>query len=181
MSENSHTPLIAALSPVFSADPNGTHFCVTLQGQQKLEQLGQRLAGSRTLVGLYVPESTESDYNSDDAQYGRVVALVRMLPMPPGQTVHAYKSGCLEYRRSQLVDRWPVGWPSEVVFHSPHGGPVLRHAVASALQVYDYGSWAGQFLQGPIDLGPIPALRRQLLAEIQHQIARNPRTQLRPF
>jgi hypothetical protein len=28
-----------------------------------------------------------------------------------------------------LVDRWPIGWPSEVVFFSNHGGPVLRDVV----------------------------------------------------
>jgi len=174
-------PSIAALSPVFSVDPNGTCFCVTTQGQRNLVQLGQRLAGGRALVGLYVPESAEPDYNPDAAQYGRVVALVRMLSMLPGQTVHAYPSGCLDYRGGQLIDRWPVGWPSEMVFYSPHGGPVLRDAVASALQVYDYGGWAGQFLQGPIDLRPMPALRQRLMAEIRHQIACNPGTQIRPF
>lgn len=176
-----HTPSIAALSPVFSVDPNGTCFCVTNQGQRNLVELGQRLAGGCALVGLYVPESADADYNPDDKQYGRVVALVRMLTMSPGQTIYSYPSGCKEYRGGQLIDRWPVGWPSETVFYSPHGGPVLRDAVASALRVYNYGSWAGQFLQGPIDLRPMPALRQLLMAEIRHQIARDPRTQIRPF
>ncbi len=58
---------------------------------------------------------------------------------------------------------------------------MLRDAVAFALQVYEYGSWASQFLQGPIDLRPMPALRHRLLLEIQHQITRDPGTQIRPF
>lgn len=175
------TSSIAALSPVFGVDPNGTQFCVTQQAQRNLLQLGQRGADTPILVGLYVPEGAETAYNPDGAQYGRVVALVRVLPMPPGHTVHAYPSGCFEYRGGQLVDRWPIGLPSETVFYSPHGGPVLRDAVAFALQVYDYASWAGQFLQGPIDLRPMPALRQRLMAEIRHQVALNPRTQIRPF
>ena len=36
-----------------------------------------------------------------------MIALVRMLPMPPGHTVHNYPSGCLEFKRNQLLDRWP--------------------------------------------------------------------------
>lgn len=172
---------VEALSPVFSARPSDDQFCVTTQGQRNLEQLGQRLAGTHHLVGLYVPESAEPDYNPDEAQYGRVIALVRMIKMPAGLTVHSYQSGCLEFRGNQLVDRWPVGWPSETVFYSSHGGPVLRDAVASALHVYRYGTWASQFLQGPIDLRPMPHLRKRLLAEVMYQINLDPTTQLRPF
>ena len=58
---------------------------------------------------------------------------------------------------------------------------MLRDAVAFALQVYDYRSWAGQFLQGPIDLRPMPALRHRLLAEVLHRFAHNSGTQIRPF
>ena len=173
---------IVALSPVFGADPQGDRFCVTLQAQHNLVQLGARLAGnSQALVGLYVTESAEPEYNADSAQYGRVVALVRMLLMPPGQTVQNYPSGCMEFRRGQLVDRWPVGWPSETMFFSSHGGPVLRDAVAVALHTYDFAGFAGQFLQGPIDLRRMPALRDQLMVQIRHEITRNPSAQTRPF
>ena len=56
---------IEALSPVFGADP-GDRFCVTWQGQRNLVQLGARLAGNaRALVGLYVTESAEPEYNAD--------------------------------------------------------------------------------------------------------------------
>jgi hypothetical protein len=85
------------------------------------------------------------------------------------------------YRRNRLVDRWPVGWPSETVFFSPHGGPVLRDAVALALQIYDFASFAGQFLQGPIDLRRTPQLRDRLMIEVRNEIARNPGAQIQPF
>jgi hypothetical protein len=152
-----------------------------LQGQQKLTNVCNRLAGTRDLVGLYVTESAEPDYNPDAAQYGRVVALVRVLRMPSGHTIHNYQSGCMELKGHQLVDRWPVGWPSETVFFSPYGGPVLRDAVASALQIYDYINFAGEFLGGPIDLRRMPLLRNRLMAEVQNEIARDPGTQVRPF
>jgi len=172
---------IEALSPVFGVDSQGGRFCTTSQGRRNLVQLGARLAGSGSLVGLYVTESAEPDYQPDPAQHGRVVALVRMLPMPQGHTVQNYPSGCMELRGGQMVDRWPVGWPSETVFFSPHGGPVLRDAVALALHIYDFAGFAGQFLQGPIDLRGVPALRNRLMIEIRHELVRNPVAQVRPF
>ena len=174
-------PAIEALSPVFSADAQGDRFCTTSQGQRNLVQLGSRLAGSDSLVGLYVTESAERDYQPDPAQHGRVVALVRMLAMPQAHTVQNYPSGCMELRGSLMADRWPVGWPSETVFFSPHGGPVLRDAVAFALHIYDFAGFTGQFLQGPIDLRRMPALRNELMNQIRHDIARNPVAQVRPF
>jgi len=172
---------IEALSPVFSTDPQGDRFCTTSQGRRSLEQLGARLAGSQSLVGLYVTESAEPDYAPDPAQHGRVVALVRTLPMPQQHTVQDYPSGCMEFRGGKLADRWPVGWPSETVFFSPHGGPVLRDAVALALHSYDFAGFAGQFLQGPIDLGRIPGLGDRLMIEVRYELARNPAAQIRPF
>jgi hypothetical protein len=172
---------IEALSPVFSADAQGDRFCTTQQGRHNLEQLGLRLAGSDTLVGLYVTESAEAEYQPDPAQHGRVVALVRMLPMPQQHTVQNYPSGCMELRSGRLGDRWPVGWPSETVFFSPHGGPVLRDAVALALHTHDFAGFAGQFLQGPIDLRRIPALGNRLMIEVRHELGRNPAAKARPF
>jgi hypothetical protein len=61
---------IEALSPVFSADANGDRFCTTKQGRHNLVHLGERLAGSDSLVGLYVTESAEPDYQPDPAQHG---------------------------------------------------------------------------------------------------------------
>jgi hypothetical protein len=110
------SPSIEALSPVFSHESNWAHFCTTLQGQQNLERIGNRLAGGRDLVGIYVTESAEPEYNLDAAQYGRVVALVRMLPIPRGQTMQNFKSGCMVIKGAKLVDRWPVGCPCETVF-----------------------------------------------------------------
>jgi hypothetical protein len=174
---------ILALSPVFSVDRNCTEFCVTAQAQRNLETVCHRLLTREggALVGLYITENPEAAYNSNSPEFGRVAAVVRPLPMPAGQTVQGFPSGCLEYRGGTLVDRWPVGWPCEVVFYSPRGGPVLRDAVYAALGVSDYASFAMQFLQGPIYLGPMPALRDHLIAEVRHQVSRDPAAQVRPF
>jgi hypothetical protein len=176
---------IAALSPIFSSDPHsprGQAFHVHANAQQNLQQICARLAGKQNyLVGLYVTESAEREYNPDPAQYGRVIALVRALPMPAQHTVHNYPSGRMEFKHGRLADRWPIGWPCIPIFYSPHGGPVLRDAVRIALGIHDYWSFASQFLQGPIDLHRMSALQARLMAEIRHEVARNPHTQLQSF
>ena len=184
---------IEALSAVFSADPGanplGDRFCTHLNGATNLLQVGHRLAGTGKLVGLYVTENPEWDYNPDPQQFGRVVALVRMLPMAPSKTIYDYESGCKEFKRDQFVDRWPVGWPCQFVFFSPHGGPYLRDivlhnkVVRSALGIKEYHDFAAQFLHGPIALwqfsmGP---LRQKLMEAVRHEMAQNPQTQLLPF
>ena len=120
------------------------------------------------LVAIYVVEGPESEYNDDPSTFGRVVALVRPLPMPPGKTIKDYPSGCQHLKGNFLVDRWPIGWPSEVVFFSNHGGPVLRDVVKTATGRSDYATFTHQLLQGPIDLmrtGHAP-IRHQLMREI---------------
>ena len=180
------TTQICAVSPVFSYESTGDRFCVIEQGRTRLETICRREIGSERpdLVAIYVTENPERDYCGSPQTFGRVVALVRPLPMPAGKTVRDYESGCKVLSRNQLVDRWPVGWPCEVVFWSPHGGPGLRDIVWKSLRISDYGDgFACQMLQGPIDLmraGYAP-LRRDLMAEVRHQIALNPTTQLRPF
>ncbi len=118
---------------------------------------------------------------------GRVVALVRPLVMPLDRRVEDYPSGCIDtnqlLRTGAQVDRWPVGWPSEVMFYSAHGGPRLRDAVYTALHRSDYGTFTHQFLQGPIDLSKsvYSPLRHRLMQEVRSQIHRNPETLIRPF
>jgi hypothetical protein len=178
---------IAALAAVFSHDPvpgSVSGFSVSPEFKQALERLAKRLAGTNGLVGLYAPESTEPDYGPDRLTYGRVISLVRMLPMPAGHTVANYASGCIEFRRGQVQDRWPYGWPAETFFHSPHGGPILRDAWAFALKRHDFHTLTAQFHNaGPIDLtcGRLPLLSRQLMAMTRRRVAVEPKTQLRAF
>jgi hypothetical protein len=181
--------MIAAISPAFGYDVNADRFCLTSQCQHSLQALGARLTltgdGPATeLVAIYVTESPEPDYDAfGPSAHGRIVALVRPLPMPAGLTIWAFPSGCLELKGGQLVDRWPVGWPCEVVFYSPCGGPVLRHVFAAALGRYDYFGLTHGLLQGPIELS-VPwrrPLEPWLMREIRYQVARDPGTQIRPF
>jgi hypothetical protein len=110
-----------------------THFSTSESAAQTLMALGARIAGKpESLVGLYIPESTEPEYNSDKGKYSRVAALVRMLPMPANKRINDYPSKCLIFKNGSIVDRWPIGWPAEVVFYSQYGGPVLRDAVYKA-------------------------------------------------
>ena len=173
-------PTIEAVSPIFSADPSGPRgvtFHTHAQGRANLERICPRLAGDPDkLVGLYVVEHPEPDFNTDQHQFGRVIALVRILPMPEGRTTAHYPSGVQHFWRDQIVDRWPFGWPCSCVFFSAHGGPVLRDIVGG-----NYGDFAHQFLYGPIDLRRAPMIRKQLMKEVRHEVRRNQSSQLNPF
>ena len=84
---------IVTISPVFSAAPDGDRFCTNAQGKRNLEILYERVAGKQDeLVGLYVPENPEPDYNDDETQFGRIIAAVRVLHMRPGETMPIWPS-----------------------------------------------------------------------------------------
>ena len=171
---------LSRLSPIFgmpgSQQGSGDMFHVHEGARLNLEGLGARLAGTPGLVGLYSAESADDDYQPDPQQKGRVIALVRMLPMPIGKTVTDYPSGCLKYKTSSqtLVDRWPIGWPSELVYLQLRGAPMLRDLVYRALHISRFSDFAELFLQGPIDLRRWPALGRVLMQEIRIRVAATP-------
>jgi hypothetical protein len=181
-------PKIVALVPVFSYDATCDRFCIIDEGgaPAKLQSLGQSIAGNPgALVGIYCtkhisPEDAR-EYRDDPEMAGRIVALVRTKPMPRGLTIRDYYSGCHTYKRGRLVDRWPVGWSSETVFFSTHGGPFLD--IACMMTGNDYVALTHQFLQGPIDLRrfAFKPLRDHLMNEIRHQITRDPATMIGAF
>lgn len=178
---------IFAITPVFSHSAASTHISATLQARPLFESLGRRETTngeSNNLLAVYVTENPERQYSDTPETFGRIVALVRLLPMPWNKTVLDYPSGCRELIRNQLADRWPVGWPCETVFYSPHGGPMLRDVVRSALRITNYGDdFACQMQHGPIDLMRFvyAPLRQQLISEVRHQIVLDPQTLVKPF
>ena len=174
-------PSIEALSPVFRLDPRGDRFCTNAQGQRNLAQLGGRLAGTPELVGLCTTEGVEPGCQPEAAPAGRVVALVRMLPMPQGRTMRDYASGCMATCVGIAVDQWRFGWPSVTVFVSPDGGPVLREAVELVIGRSSFADLAAGFENGPVDLRLMPALRNRLMSEIEREIARHPAARILPF
>jgi hypothetical protein len=129
------TAEIVALSCIFEGDQtNSNAFCVIEEGHARLQELGDSIAGKpEKLVGLYVPlivqPEDEPIRDYDPTMRGRVIALVRALPMPRNKTIRDYYSDdprTLRLFRGQLVHRWPVGWPSETVFYSANGPALNR-------------------------------------------------------
>jgi hypothetical protein len=183
------TAEIVALSCIFEGDQtNSNAFCVIEEGHARLQELGDSIAGKpEKLVGLYVPlivqPEDEPIRDYDPTMRGRVIALVRALPMPRNKTIRDYYSDdprTLRLFRGQLVHRWPVGWPSETVFYSANG-PALKDACDMTGHVY--ADLTHRFLKGPIDLQSIrfKTLRNRLMAEIEHRVAHQPETIIREF
>jgi hypothetical protein len=174
-------PSIEALTPVLGLNPRGDRLCTHTRGLRNLSLLGERLAGTADLVGLYASETAEPGYTPDPVQAGRIVALARLLPMPTGHSPADYPSGFIDDGDGQDLDRWPFGWPSETVFCSLDGGPVLRQAVELVLGLFNFADFVTGFQHGPVDLRLMPALRQRLMDEIEREIAQRPFTRIQNF
>jgi hypothetical protein len=174
------TATIGALSPVFTSYARDSdRFCTTEHGRRNLDETGRRLVRTGDLAALYAVKGAEPG-NDDPSGRGRIIALARALPMPPGRgTADFGLPGILTLRGNRLVIRWPHGWPSEVVFFSEHGGPHLDMALYATRSSLDLG----KLLEGPIDLSTaqMRPLRDHLMAEILYTIERRPETRLREF
>jgi hypothetical protein len=178
------TAEIGAISAVFSSySPDSDRFCATELCQKRFLETDQRLVNTGSLVALYVTLEREHG-NDDPCAFGRIIALARPQPMLPGRTIDYYRLEQYQIlKRSKLEYRWPIGWPSEVVFYSPYGGPDLKIAYYKALGRSDYADFTSQLQWGPISLSTMAMrpLRDGLMEEIRHQIERDHRTQLRTF
>lgn len=110
-----------------------------------IDEMGARLVASGELVGIYIPESAEGIV-ATPMQRGRIVGLVRLAPMPSGQTPRDY---C--YALGDPKPHWPVGWPCEVV-HAPPAPqcPFLRDLVLRAkISGMDFQTVVGILHRGP--------------------------------
>src|SRR5438132_1359218 len=124
------------------------HIAVPANAEAKLKQMAGRLVGSDDLIAIYIPEGTDDVYQVGNKR-GRVVGAVRLLPMPPGNTIHDYYFDDLMTQKR----RWPVGWPCKVVFAPPDGDcPVLRTLVELLHGPGNFQPYVGRLQYGPIDL-----------------------------
>jgi hypothetical protein len=120
-------PRVRFIHPMYSFGADYTHIAVP-RGEAPLAALRnmqQELEGTEDLIAIYIPESTLEHYDSSDREHGRIVALVRLAPMPQGRSEEDYG-----YPDWDSTDRWPHGWPCTVVrMLQPAEQPTLRGLV----------------------------------------------------
>lgn len=75
---------ILAISPVFSYGLDDDRFCVIERGRLRLEEVHLTNGETAGFVAIYVIEQPEPEYNDDPSTFGRVVVLVRPLPIKGG-------------------------------------------------------------------------------------------------
>ena len=145
------------LSPAYGFDRNMAHVGAPDIAEVKLREMGESLAGTDGLVGIYIPESTEEAYQPGNMR-GRVVGTVKMLPVPSGKGISDYF-----YRDWDGSLRWPIGWPCEVV-HAPNVDdcPYLRSIVNDLHGANAFAPFTSQFQHGPIKI--IPNVSAAILA-----------------
>ncbi len=128
--------------------PRGfNHIATVAKGEKRLMEMGMDLLASGDLVGIYIPEGTETTFSST-AERGRIVGAVRLLPLPQGRTVRDYF-----YPEHESNPQWPIGWPCEVVLSPPLDVcPSLRSIVDVAYGPGQLQPFAAQLRSGPIKL-----------------------------
>jgi len=137
------------LSPAYGFDETLAHVGAPENAEARLREMGECLAGTDGLVGIYIPESTEDAYQPGNMR-GRVVGTVKMLPMPIGKDISDYV-----YKDWDGSLRWPIGWPCEVV-HAPGVDvcPYLRSIVQDLHGPNAFAPFTSQFQHGPIKIMP---------------------------
>jgi len=82
-------PNIEYLQPMFSFGPSTRHIAVPRRGLRRLEGMVADVLVSGSHVAIYVPEGTDPIYSAGNAR-GRVVAVVKLLPLPSGHRMEDY-------------------------------------------------------------------------------------------
>lgn len=151
------TPKIRFLLAHYSFDRGHSHVAGPQGSRPAIEDMGDLLAGSKDLVGIYIPEGTEDAYRPGPAR-GRVVGAVRLLAMPVGKTVEDYY-----YRDFDQSLRWPFGWPCAVVYAPPvENCPSLREHVETLWGPQSFHGFVAPFQKGPIQLDRYRDLKERI-------------------
>ncbi len=136
------------LEPMYGFSAEQEHIAVAAKAEDMLKKMAARLVGTDDLIAIYIPEGTEDVYQVGSKR-GRVVGAVKLLPMPPGKTIHDYYFDDLLTQER----RWPVGWPCKAVFVPPDGqAPVLRTLVEQHFGPGNFQPYVGRLQYGPIPL-----------------------------
>lgn len=145
------------LSPAYGFDETIPHVGAPDNAEARLREMGESLAGTEGLVGIYIPESTEEAYQPGNKR-GRVVGTVKLLPMPAGKDIFDYI-----YMDWDGSLRWPIGWPCEVV-HAPEveACGYLRSIVEDIHGPNTFAPFTSQFQHGPIKI--MPNMSKAILA-----------------
>lgn len=139
---------ISYITPAYGFDDQITHIGAPENAREKLQHMGDDIAGTPQLVAVYIPLGTDAAYQVGNEALGRVVGTVKLLPMPEGKTINDYT-----YKDLDGTLRWPVGWPCKAV-HAPEVSecPSLRSIVDMVHGFDSFQPYTSQFQHGPFKL-----------------------------
>lgn len=132
--------------PEVEAD-NRMHIAVPETARTALLGMADDLVGTNQLIAHYVPEGTEDVYRPG-AKRGRLVCLVKLVPMPSDKKVEDYF-----YDDWDKTRRWPIGRPAELICAPPVAEcPLLREHVETLFGSGSLGGYVKRFQKGPFKL-----------------------------
>ena len=140
-------PDIRWIQAFFRLPADCRHVAVPESGRAALQAMAVDLVRTPGQVAIYIPEGTEDIYRPGPSR-GRVVGVVRLLPMPSGQRVEDYFYNDWDGSR-----RWPIGWPCQVVYAPAVAEcPSLREHVEHLFGGGSFGGYVSRFQRGPFAL-----------------------------
>jgi hypothetical protein len=150
-------PDIQWIVPMYRFGRDIDRISVRSNARNSLLEMANRLVGTPGLVAIYTPRTVVIPQNAEEGWAPRrvpgcVVGAVRPLSMPTGQWVENYP--CPDLDGS---DRWPIGWPCEVVYELPATEcPALRDHVARLSPPISFQEYVLRFNQrGLFELEPV--------------------------
>jgi hypothetical protein len=142
-------PDIRWITAAYGTATNRTHIAVQASARTLVLEMARELAGTTGLVAVYVPEGTPDEYKTADHRRGRVIEVVKLLPLPPGRKLEDYFYENVEKKR-----QWPIGLPCKQVCAPPVADcPFLRDIFESHYGKSQFGSYTAKFKHlGPFRL-----------------------------
>lgn len=139
---------ITHLKAMFGLDPSEGYVSTPRGTEGQFLRVARQIQGhADQLLAIYVPETTRPVYCSPEF-IGRVVGAVRLLPLPEGREPQDYN-----FLDFDGTNRWPVGWPCEVVAAPPVTKcPRLKDLVAAVFPQYTFAQYTARLEHGPFPL-----------------------------
>ena len=139
---------ITHIKAMFGLDPSERCVSTPERTEKQFLRIARQIQGHEDqLLAIYVPETTLPVYCAPEFT-GRVVGAVRLLPLPVGSVPEDYN-----FLDFDGTNRWPIGWPCEVVAAPPVTKcPRLRDLVAAELPQYTFAQYTAMFSHGPFAL-----------------------------
>lgn len=136
------------ITSLYGFDADIKHFSVPRGGKKGLLDMYAEMQGSKHTVAIYIPLKTPPVHKKSRKSKGKIVGLVRVLPLPAGKGVDDYPTPDYFENKS-----YPYGLPCEVALAPDvEKCEMLRKAI-DIVGEYDLAAFASALHARPMRIG----------------------------